>query len=469
MAEAKGRAALGISAEDQTGPGTKSAIKNMNRVTQEAEKAQSRMSASSQKGRNRFGRAAAELSRGVEDFGQQLSVSFDMAVRASANNLTQFAHVLGPIAGTLTSIGIAAYFAGPAIASLFTGGDPTMSGEEFNEMLSTTLDNFRRTRDIERFKRSLKGMSADRRADEISRLTEELITLEDEIRVLEADVQKSMRGIEESMTPDLSTISSLTAAQLRELREQEKRIRDAILQEKQPAYFGGPLAGFAPPDPLRASERKRRIAELEKELDRLREKFGLESDIPLTKLLEEYERLKAAGVDVSRIEAEIKKRRDQIVDTQKKINAAKKAEVELTKRLADQMQLIAAIQPRTQKFVELLARTQLRGDALTQPAPPALPEVPDAPAAPAEPAVPGEDPFSEFLRPDRGALFFGNEGRDLENFDDIFNEGLGALKQDAAGADAARNDLLKKNNELAQDIIDAVEDSSRMRAKIVSF
>jgi hypothetical protein len=468
VAEVKGRAALGISAEDQTGPGTQSAIKNMNRITEEAEKAQGRMSASSQKGKNRFGRGIAELSRGVEDFGQQLSVSFDMAVRASANNLTQFTHVLNPLAGTLTSIGIAAYFMAPAIASLFKTGAPTMDAEDFNTMLGQTLDTFRRNRDIERFKKSLEGMDAKKAQETIRDLQKDTEMLSDEIDQLRKNLEIAFIGIDPEIRSDLAAIAFAPKQQLEQMSQAEEEMRKRIRALRRPPSAGsmGPRQPISRKDKLAAEE-------LEKELERIRKTLGLVGTTSIADLLSQLEELEKRGVDIGKIEAEIRKRRNQQLDNQKKINAAKKAEFDLTKRIADQMQLIATIQPRTQKFVELLARTQLRGDLVGGPVlQPELPEVPDAPAAPAapaEPAVPGEDPFSEFLRPDRGALFFGNEGQDLENFDDIFNEGLGALKRDADGADAARNDLLKKNNELAQDIIDAVEDSSRMRAKIVNF
>ena len=468
MAEAKGRAALGISAEDQTGPGTQSAIKNMNRVTQEAEKAQSRMSASSQKGKNRFGRGIAELSRGVEDFGQQLSVSFDMAVRASANNLTQFTHVLNPLAGTLTSIGIAAYFMAPAIASLFKTGAPTMDGEDFNTMLGQTLDTFRRNRDIERFKKSLEGMDAKKAQEVIRDLQKDTEMLSDEILQLSKDMEIAFIGIDPEIKSDLAAIAFAPKQQLEQMSQAEEEMRRRIRALRRPPGAGsmGPRQPISRKDKLAAEE-------LEKELERIRKTLGLVGTTSIADLLSQLEELEKRGVDIGKIEAEIRKRYNQQIDNDKKINAAKKVQFDLTKRIADQMQLIAAIQPRTQKFVELLARTQLRGDLVAAPAAPAAPAEPGAPAAP---AVPGEDPFSEFLRPDRGFLFFGRQDlEDLEDFydrlgsDDISKDGSGPLKRDADGADAARNDLLKKNNELAQDIIAAVEDSSRMRAKVVNF
>jgi hypothetical protein len=65
----------------------------------------------SSKGKRRFGNMMFEASRAAEDFGQQLSVSFDQAVRASANNITQMVAVSGnQYAAMATSVAVALYF-----------------------------------------------------------------------------------------------------------------------------------------------------------------------------------------------------------------------------------------------------------------------------------------------------------------------------------------------------------------------
>ena len=65
----------------------------------------------SSRGKRRFGNMMFEASRAAEDFGQQLSVSFDQAVRASANNITQMVAVSGnQYAAMATSVAVALYF-----------------------------------------------------------------------------------------------------------------------------------------------------------------------------------------------------------------------------------------------------------------------------------------------------------------------------------------------------------------------
>lgn len=65
----------------------------------------------SSKTKRRFGNMMFEASRAAEDFGQQLSVSFDQAVRASANNITQMVAVSGnQYAAMATSVAVALYF-----------------------------------------------------------------------------------------------------------------------------------------------------------------------------------------------------------------------------------------------------------------------------------------------------------------------------------------------------------------------
>ena len=73
----------------------------------------------SSKGKRRFGNMMFEASRAAEDFGQQLSVSFDQAVRASANNITQMVAVSGnQYAAMATSVAVALYFMAKPLAEL---------------------------------------------------------------------------------------------------------------------------------------------------------------------------------------------------------------------------------------------------------------------------------------------------------------------------------------------------------------
>lgn len=124
----------------------------------------------SSKGKRRFGNMMFEASRAAEDFGQQLSVSFDQAVRASANNITQMVAVSGnQYAAMATSVAVALYFMLDPIKELV--GVTRQWGEEL-EIVEGRVKRVKRglseAIELREFEQSLKAslMSPDDRPDQ---------------------------------------------------------------------------------------------------------------------------------------------------------------------------------------------------------------------------------------------------------------------------------------------------------------
>lgn len=75
-------------------------------------------------GRRRAGNFMFEMARAAEDFGQQLTISLDQAIRASANNVTQAFAVTGnQMLGMAASVTTALYFMVPVLTKLADGTD----------------------------------------------------------------------------------------------------------------------------------------------------------------------------------------------------------------------------------------------------------------------------------------------------------------------------------------------------------
>jgi len=124
----------------------------------------------SSKGKRRFGNMMFEASRAAEDFGQQLSVSFDQAVRASANNITQMVAVSGnQYAAMATSVAVALYFMAKPISNMI--GLTRQWGEEL-EIVEGRVKRVKRglseAIELREFEQSLKAslMSPDERPDQ---------------------------------------------------------------------------------------------------------------------------------------------------------------------------------------------------------------------------------------------------------------------------------------------------------------
>lgn len=386
MAEAKNRVSTAIEARDHTGPPTDSAIKNMQSISAAAENAQTRMSASSQKGKARWGRGIAELSRGVEDFGQQMSVSFDMAVRASANNLTQFLHVINPIAGIFGSIGIAAYFLGPALKEAFGAtNELAEKAERFNFQLEKTLGLLSRNRELKQFRQSLDDITADNLEKVKNKLVSDTATMVSELRILRKELQNSVELFDAPMRDPLRRLFSDSRQNIKLLATQEDKLLKRREQAQSQLGQGGrgfleimgragtvgmPVDPSAPsPDEI-SKQARRTIESVNKELERVRKQAGLEQGDPtIRSLLDQIEEMKEAGIDIPELFKKILDREKELEILAKKNVLARKAEAkEIKKVVAEQKKLTqlkeapagltGVIEPRTQAFVEMLARTQ---------------------------------------------------------------------------------------------------------------
>jgi hypothetical protein len=83
--------------------------------------------------------AFLELSRGAEDAASQIGTTgLSGAFRASANNLSQMASIMSPLAGTIVGLGVAAVAVAPLIIKMFS--DPISEAEKLAKELEKIKD-----------------------------------------------------------------------------------------------------------------------------------------------------------------------------------------------------------------------------------------------------------------------------------------------------------------------------------------
>jgi len=203
-------------------------------------------------GRRRAGNFMFEMSRAAEDFGQQLTISLDQAIRASANNVTQAFAVTGnQMLGMAASVTTALYFMVPVLLKL------TKSTEAWGDHISIQKQNIKdfnqqleKEKGLREFRKEL-DLLVDGKPKESGPLFEANQRV-DELKTNVDDLKKKLEGTTlaiEASLPGLKTgdpkatlmrqLIGLTDADLQRLKEAEIRISSI---KKQVAG----AAGFAP-------------------------------------------------------------------------------------------------------------------------------------------------------------------------------------------------------------------------------
>lgn len=203
-------------------------------------------------GRRRAGNFMFEMSRAAEDFGQQLTISLDQAIRASANNVTQAFAVTGnQMLGMAASVTTALYFMVPVLLKL------TKSTEAWGDHISIQKQNIKdfnqqleKEKGLREFRKEL-DLLVDGKPKESGPLFEANQRV-DELKTNVDDLKKKLEGTRlaiEASLPGLKTgdpkatlmrqLIGLTDADLQRLKEAEIRISSI---KKQVAG----AAGFAP-------------------------------------------------------------------------------------------------------------------------------------------------------------------------------------------------------------------------------
>lgn len=232
-------------------------------------------------GRRRFGNAMFEMSRAAEDFGQQLSVSLDQAIRASANNVTQAFAVTGnQMLGMAASVTTALYFIVPTLLRLTEATDKW--GEHIDiqrQRIADFDEELQLRRSAEQFGEDLDRIVAgpDPSRNRLSQITDQVDELNRRIKEHREQIQLNNRAIDATI-PGLSTgdsravllrqLQDVKPGDLQEMLEMEEKI-SALKAAEPRAEFG---AGNSMSSVMQASRdreffaRKIREAELEYEI-----------------------------------------------------------------------------------------------------------------------------------------------------------------------------------------------------------
>jgi hypothetical protein len=358
------RVGVDVTAGDKTGPATKSAANNFRQLGVEVERTDQKMAATNTKGQRRFGRGIFELSRGVEDFGQQFSVGIDQALRASANNFTQFAAVtLSPLAAILTSVGVGLAFLVPVLVQLAReSSGAAVNVDEFKNGLDELLALFQKNRAVDKFSDTLNNMDFKQFTKTQEDLQKTIRFTETEISQLETKMRSQLSVVGPEGL-DLAAAALTPRAHLQDLVRREEALLSRISSGNARDLSGGVGAGGDLPNKVPV----KRQNELRDSLRELRESIGVDDNNSLKDLLNQLEALEKKGVAIGDLEQEITRRRREGALAQEKINLMRQQEDELIKkqlakereRLKTLNQINSAIGPRTQAFQAGLARAQL--------------------------------------------------------------------------------------------------------------
>lgn len=329
----------------------------------EVERTDRKMGGVANAGQRRWGRGIFELSRGLEDFGQQLSVGLGQAVRASANNVTQFAATaLGPLAGTLVSVSVGLGFMIPVLMKLADEmNGNSINAETFKKGLDELLARFQRVRALDQFNDSLDDMKLERFEELRAELRKTVQFTESEITQLQTKLRIALTAGERENGFDLAAVAGISRERLERSVKQEEK----ILHSMGSLDLEGTSLLF-PGEAIPASEENRKKFDaLREQLHKLRESVGVGDDTPLAGLLKDLEKLEEGAPAIGELGQEIVKRRREALLAQEKLNKMREREAEITKRqiALDRTKLgaanNAAVSPRTQQFVAGLARAQL--------------------------------------------------------------------------------------------------------------
>ena len=188
-------------------------------------------------GRRRGGNFMFEMARAAEDFGQQLTISLDQAIRASANNVTQAFAVTGnQMLGMAASVTTALYFMVPVLVKLAQATDKwgdhisiqKQNIKDFNEQLEKEkgLREFRKELDLlvdGKPKESGPLFEANQRVDELKTNVDDLKKkLEGTRLAIEASLPGLKTGDHKATL--MRQLIGLDPADLQRLKEAEIRI-----------------------------------------------------------------------------------------------------------------------------------------------------------------------------------------------------------------------------------------------------
>ncbi len=263
-----------------------------------------RTMASATGGTRRASQAMLELSRGVEDAAAVYgTMGLVGAVRASSNNLSQFASILSPMAGVVVGLGVA--LGTVLIPRLFDTEKKAKKLKEEMDSLKTTFDNVRKgIEDAAKAREAFQGVVNIENAAGAGKAMEDQRQQARQLKQQIEDIIKARADLEKNI--DTSSLLDQTAWE-----------RFATVMKTVPFFNFGDANQLT-------EEEKKRNATIREELNKLREQqTALEKQLELSKQLRiEASKKELALAKQEEIEKEREARMKREAEQQDKLKAA---------------------------------------------------------------------------------------------------------------------------------------------------